>query len=30
MDHIVMLDSRHEAALQAIADKFIAQHRASQ
>ncbi|MER8955631.1 hypothetical protein NKH98_23375 [Mesorhizobium sp. M0833] len=27
MDPIVMLDSRQEAALQAIADKFIAQHR---
>lgn len=27
MNHIVMLDSRQEAALQAIADKFIAQHR---
>lgn len=27
MDQIVMLDSRQEAALQAIADKFIAQHR---
>ncbi|MER9237877.1 hypothetical protein [Mesorhizobium sp. M0633] len=26
MDHIVRLDSRQEAALQAIADKFIAQH----
>lgn len=27
MDHIVTLDSRQEAALQAIADKFIAQHK---
>lgn len=27
MDHIVTLDSRHEAALQAIAEKFIAQHK---
>ncbi|RWQ28463.1 MAG: hypothetical protein E5Y88_27270 [Mesorhizobium sp.] len=27
MDHIVTLDCRQEAALQAIADKFIAQHR---
>ncbi|MER8396005.1 hypothetical protein NKH10_29875 [Mesorhizobium sp. M1340] len=27
MDPIVMLDSRQEADLQAIADKFIAQHR---
>lgn len=27
MDHIVMLDSRQEAALQAVADKFIAQHK---
>lgn len=26
MDHIVTLDSRQEAALQAIADRFIAQH----
>lgn len=26
MDRIVTLDSRQEAALQAIADKFIAQH----
>ncbi|MER8485195.1 hypothetical protein [Mesorhizobium sp. M1322] len=27
MDHIVTLDSRQEATLQAIADKFIAQHK---
>ncbi|BCG94185.1 hypothetical protein [Mesorhizobium sp. 131-2-1] len=27
MDHIVTLDSRKEAALQAIADKFIALHK---
>ncbi|MGX9177078.1 hypothetical protein [Mesorhizobium sp. BHbdii] len=27
MDHIVTLDSRQEAALQAIADKFIARHK---
>ncbi|TKB27822.1 MAG: hypothetical protein E5W69_06765 [Mesorhizobium sp.] len=27
MDHIVRLDSRQEAALQATADKFIAQHK---
>ncbi|MER8423241.1 hypothetical protein [Mesorhizobium sp. M1403] len=27
MDHIVRLDSRQEAALQAIVDKFIAQHK---
>ncbi|MDX8501889.1 hypothetical protein RFM99_26180 [Mesorhizobium sp. VK4C] len=27
MDHIVRLDSRQEAALQAIADRFIAQHK---
>ncbi|MER8833714.1 hypothetical protein [Mesorhizobium sp. M0909] len=27
MDHIVTLDSRQEAALQAIADKFIGQHK---
>lgn len=27
MDHIVTLDSRQEAALKAIADKFIAQHK---
>lgn len=27
MDHIVTLDSRQEAALQAIADKVIAQHK---
>lgn len=27
MDHIVTLDSRQEAALQAIADQFIAQHK---
>ncbi|MER8386554.1 hypothetical protein NKI19_27800 [Mesorhizobium sp. M0751] len=27
MDHIVTLDSRQEAALQAIADKFIALHK---
>ncbi|RWP45667.1 hypothetical protein [Mesorhizobium sp.] len=27
MGHIVTLDSRQEAALQAIADKFIAQHK---
>ncbi|MER8885965.1 hypothetical protein [Mesorhizobium sp. M0312] len=27
MDHIVTLDSRQEAALQAVADKFIAQHK---
>lgn len=27
MDDIVTLDSRQEAALQAIADKFIAQHK---
>ena len=26
MDHIVRLDSRQEAALQAIADKFVASH----
>ncbi|WP_292109336.1 hypothetical protein [Mesorhizobium sp.] len=26
MDHIVRLDSRQEAALQAIADKFVATH----
>ncbi|PAP92683.1 MULTISPECIES: hypothetical protein [Mesorhizobium] len=27
MDHIVTLDSRQEAALQAIADRFIARHK---
>ncbi|PBB83317.1 hypothetical protein [Mesorhizobium sp. WSM3876] len=27
MDHIVRLDSRQEAALQAVADKFIATHK---
>lgn len=27
MDHIVRLDSRQEAALQAIADKFVAAHK---
>ncbi|RWE65522.1 hypothetical protein [Mesorhizobium sp.] len=27
MDHIVTLDSRQEAALQAIADRFIALHK---
>lgn len=27
MGHIVTLDSRQEAALQAIADRFIAQHK---
>ncbi|TPN02463.1 MULTISPECIES: hypothetical protein [unclassified Mesorhizobium] len=27
MAHMVSLDSRQEAALQAIADKFIAQHK---
>ncbi|RWF04831.1 hypothetical protein [Mesorhizobium sp.] len=27
MDHIVMLDSRQEAALQAVADRFIARHK---
>jgi len=27
MDHIVTLDSRQEAALQVIADKFIAHHK---
>jgi hypothetical protein len=27
MDHIVRLDSRYEAALQATADKFIALHK---
>lgn len=27
MDHIVTLDSRQEAALQAIADKFITLHK---
>ncbi|MDX8512705.1 hypothetical protein [Mesorhizobium captivum] len=27
MDHIVRLDSRQEAALQAIAERFIAQHK---
>ncbi|MER8437081.1 hypothetical protein NKH36_16875 [Mesorhizobium sp. M1312] len=27
MDHIVTLDSRQEAALQAVADKFIARHK---
>ncbi|MBZ9806944.1 hypothetical protein [Mesorhizobium sp. ESP-6-2] len=27
MDHIVRLDSRQEAALQAIADKFVASHK---
>jgi hypothetical protein len=27
MDHIVTLDSRQEAALQAIADGFIARHK---
>lgn len=27
MDHIVTLDSRQEGALQAIADRFIAQHK---
>ncbi|MCF6113400.1 hypothetical protein [Mesorhizobium muleiense] len=27
MDHSVTLDSRQEAALQVIADKFIAQHK---
>ncbi|TIX23574.1 hypothetical protein [Mesorhizobium sp.] len=27
MDHIVTLDSRQEAALQAVADKFIALHK---
>lgn len=26
MDHIVRLDSRQEAALQAVADKFVATH----
>jgi len=26
MDHIVTLDSRQEAALKAVADKFIRQH----
>lgn len=29
MDHIVTLDSRQEAALQAVADKFIALHKAT-
>ncbi|CCV03300.1 conserved hypothetical protein [Mesorhizobium metallidurans STM 2683] len=27
MDHIVTLDSRQEAALQAVADKFVALHK---
>ncbi len=27
MDHIVRLDSRQEAALQAVAENFIAQHK---
>ncbi|WP_108722992.1 hypothetical protein [Mesorhizobium sp. ORS 3428] len=27
MDHILTLDSRQEAALQAVADKFIALHK---
>lgn len=27
MDHIVRLDSRQEAALQAIAERFIGQHK---
>ena len=27
MDHIVRLDSRQEAALQAIAERFIAEHK---
>ncbi|MBZ9760987.1 hypothetical protein LB553_08865 [Mesorhizobium sp. CA8] len=27
MDHIVRLDGRQEAALQAIADKFVATHK---
>ncbi|RWP28306.1 hypothetical protein [Mesorhizobium sp.] len=27
MDHILTLDSRQEAALQVIAEKFIAQHK---
>ncbi|RWB52632.1 hypothetical protein [Mesorhizobium sp.] len=27
MDHIVRLDSRQEAVLQAIAERFIAQHK---
>ena len=27
MDHIVRLDSREEAALQAIAERFIAEHK---
>jgi hypothetical protein len=27
MDHIVTLDSRQEAALQAVADKFVAVHK---
>ncbi|WP_189644380.1 hypothetical protein [Mesorhizobium sp. M9A.F.Ca.ET.002.03.1.2] len=27
MDHIITLDSRQEAALQAVADKFIALHK---
>ncbi|AZO31144.1 hypothetical protein [Mesorhizobium sp. M1B.F.Ca.ET.045.04.1.1] len=27
MDHIVRLDSRQEAALQAVAERFIAQHK---
>ncbi|UVC18392.1 hypothetical protein [Mesorhizobium onobrychidis] len=27
MDHIVTLDSRQEAALQSIADRFITQHK---
>ncbi|MER8802222.1 hypothetical protein [Mesorhizobium sp. M0998] len=27
MDHIITLDSRQEAALQAVADKFVALHR---
>ena len=27
MDHIIRLDSRQEAALQAVAESFIAQHK---
>ncbi|RWM25021.1 hypothetical protein [Mesorhizobium sp.] len=27
MDHIVRLDSRQEAALQAVAERFIAEHK---
>ena len=27
MDYIIMLDSRQEAALQAVADKFVAKHK---